>query len=494
VRRPRGCHLPPLSKTRPRSGDVYRTVRSAILDGDLPAGTRLPSSRQAAADYGVSRGLVEDVFGRLCEEGLLARAVGRGTFVAAAASQLAAPPTDGPESSARLRPSRRGRVLSADAMCREPEALAPFNAGVADAAAFPWLTWQRLQHRAIRELHRQALGFADPRGCARLREALSRHLAQFRGIRCEPNQVLIFNSSQQALAAVALLLLERNDGVWVEDPGYPGARAVFSIAGADLHPVPVDEGGMRVEFAIARWPRGRLAYVTPAHQYPSGAVLSLHRRLALLEWAARRRAWVVEDDYDGEFRHDGEPLMPLRSIDPHSRVIFLGTLSKSMFVALRLAYAVVPAALVEPLANIRTQLDGFTPPVPQIAMSFFMDDGYFATHLRHMRAIYRDKCAALAGGLKPLERHGWRCRGSRAGMHLVVEHPDADYARRVARDSGLDVRTLGSYRAARARGDGLVLRYGGLSIDEIERGCRQLVGAAQTVSQNGVGELGLRRR
>jgi GntR family transcriptional regulator/MocR family aminotransferase len=471
--------LPPLSVPKPRSGEIYRTLRAAILDGALVAGERLPSSRQAAVAYGVSRGLIEDVFVRLCDEQFLVRSVGRGTFVTSHASQLTGARRNDSESRTRSRPSRRGHVLSTHAACREPDILRPFNAGIADAAEFPWRIWQRLQYRAIRELQQGALSFADPRGCLQLRFAMSRYLAQFRGIRCEPNQVLIFNSSQQALTAIALLLLERGDSVWLEDPGYPGARAAFSIAGAAVHAVPVDDEGIQVECGQRHCPRARLVYVTPAHQYPTGTVLSLQRRLALLEWAAHRRAWVVEDDYDGEFRYQGQPLMPLRSIDRHSRVIFLGTLSKSMFVALRLAFIVVPEELVEPLANVRTQLDGFTPPVPQMAMSLFMDEGYFSSHLRHMRTIYGSKCAVLTDGLRPLEKLGWRCQGDGAGMHLVITHRDGRYVRRVAQTSGLDVASLDSYRAAHTKEDGLVLRFGGLRITDIERGCRQLVSAAQ---------------
>jgi len=478
VRRPQGCHLPPILAARPRSREVYRTLRTAILNGVLQAGERLPSSRQAAVDYGVSRGLIEDVFARLGDEGFLTRIVGRGTFVTSAVSHLN--PAAVIKGSAS-RPSRRGRVLSANAACREPEVLRPFNAAIADTTEFPWLTWQRLQFRAIRGLRSEALSFADPRGCPMLRAAVSRYLAQFRGIRCEPQHVVIFNSSQQALNGLALLLLERGNAVWLEDPSYPGARAAFSIAGAAIQSVPVDEEGIRVEFGERHCARARLAYVTPSHQYPTGVTLSLQRRLALLDWAARRHAWLIEDDYDGEFRYDGHPLMPLHALDRHARVIFLGTLSKSMFIALRLAYAVVPEGLVEPLASIRTQLDGFTPLIQQRAMSFFMDEGHFSTHLRHMRAIYGSKYAVLMEGIKPLTALGWRCSTRGAGMHLLITHDDGEYARRVAAESGVDVATLGSYRRARPRGqdDGLLLRFGGLSIEDIRRGCERLVSAGR---------------
>jgi GntR family transcriptional regulator/MocR family aminotransferase len=206
-------------------------------------------------------------------------------------------------------------------------------------------------------------------------------------------------------------------------------------------------------------------------------VLSLERRIALREWAARHRAWVIEDDYDSEFRYGGQPLTPLHSIDNAGRVIYLGTLSKCMFVALRLAYAVVPEEIVEPLANLRTQLDGFTPLTHQRAMSLFMDEGHFSSHLRRMRGIYAAKHSAVIEGLNPLTKLGWRTAATQAGMHLLIVHKNGRYVRKVAAESGLDLTTLGSYRAVRSRDDGLLLRFGGLSISDIERGCKQLVGA-----------------
>jgi GntR family transcriptional regulator/MocR family aminotransferase len=283
---------------RPRRGHLYAVLRNAVLDGVLSSGERLPSSRQAALDYGVSRGLIEEVFGQLTEEGYLVRAVGRGTFVAARASGLTA------SSTRRARPSspvvsRRGRTLAASALCREPPAPRPFNAGIADTSEFPWRIWLRLQARVAREGGRAAMNAADPRGVPALRAAIARHLAQFRGIRCTPEQVVVFGGSQQALAALCVLLLDPGDAAWVEDPGYPGTRAALELAGAAPLPVPVDEEGLHVATGFQRAPRARLACVTPGHQYPTGAALSLDRRIALLDWASRANAWIVEDDYDG---------------------------------------------------------------------------------------------------------------------------------------------------------------------------------------------------
>ncbi|MBZ5537206.1 MAG: PLP-dependent aminotransferase family protein [Acidobacteriia bacterium] len=483
MRRSQGVLLPPVRVARPRRGDVYRTLRAAVLDGVLSAGERLPSTRQAAADYGVSRGMLEEVFAQLTEEGFMERAVGRGTFVALTVSRLSAPAKQkqGPRRSPT--PSRRGHSVAANAACREPAVPSPFNAGIADTSEFPWKMWQRLMARSARELGHGALNFADPRGLPNLRVAIARYLAQFRGIRCQPGQVIVFNSAQQALNALAVLLLDRGDAVWIEDPCYLGARAAFELAGAAITPVPVDDEGIRADTRVRRSARARLTYVTPSHQYPTGVALGLERRIALLEVAERDGSWVVEDDYDGEFRYEGQPLTALYSLDSQGRVLYIGTLNKSMFVSLRLAYAVVPEELVESLANIRTQLDGFTPAVRQMAMSLFMDEGHFSSHLRRMRAVYGAKRAALVEGLAPLAALGWTWSSNPAGMHLLVRHKRGDYVRAVATASSLDLALLSAYRIARTRDDGLFLRFGALDTASLSAGIAALVAVAKKMSR-----------
>jgi GntR family transcriptional regulator/MocR family aminotransferase len=219
--------------------------------------------------------------------------------------------------------------------------------------------------------------------------------------------------------------------------------------------------------------------VTPPHQYPTGVALSLERRIALLGWAKRNDSWLIEDDYDGEFRYEGQPLASLYSLDSHERVLYLGTLNKAMFVSLRLAYLVVPERLVEPLANIRTQLDGFTAPQTQMTMSMFMDEGYFSSHLRRMRGIYKEKRAALIEDLAPLIDKGWTWSNNPAGMHLLVRHEDGRYVRNLARSSPLDLALLSSYCVARTSADGLFLRFGSLDSTSLREGTAALVAAAK---------------
>jgi GntR family transcriptional regulator/MocR family aminotransferase len=483
VRRSRGILLPPVPTARLRRGDLYSALRAAVLDGTLAAGERIPSTRLAAADYGVSRGMLEEVFAQLTEEGFLERAVGRGTFVAQAISRLSAPVKRKRAIGRSAIPSRRGQSVASNAACREPVVLRPFNAGIADISEFPWKLWQRLHARAARELGHKALNFADPRGLTNLRASIAHYLAQFRGIRCDPAQVIIFNSAQQAIHALAVLLLDRADPVWIEDPCYLGARAAFELAGAAITPVPVDDQGLRVDIGVRRCPQARVAYVTSSHQYPTGVTLSLERRIALLDWAARTDSWIVEDDYDGEFRYEGQPLTSLYSLDSHPSVLYIGTLNKSMFVDLRLAYAVVPEELVEPLANIRTQLDGFTPAVRQMAMSLFLDEGHFSSHLRRMRAVYGAQLAALLDGLAPLRDRGWTWSSNPAGMHLLLRHQRGQYVRAVAEASSLDLALLSSQRIAKTGDDGLFLRFGALDAASLSRGITTLVADAKKIKQ-----------
>ena len=474
MRRPQGALLPPVFVAHVRRGDVYRALRAAVLDGTLPPGERLPSTRQAATDYRVSRGMLEEVFAQLTEEGFLERAVGRGTYVAPTVSRLN--PSAKAKPGHRHSASPRGLRVAANAACREPDVSRPFNAGTADTSEFPWEIWQRLQLRAARELGKAALNFADPRGLPQLREAIARYLAQFRGIRSVSGQVIVFNSAQQALHALAVLLLDRGNAVLIEDPCYPGARAAFELAGAEILASPVDDKGLRVD---TRAPRARLAYVTSSHQYPTGVAMDLERRIELLDWARRNHSWIVEDDYDGEFRYEGQALTALYSLDTQARVLYVGTLNKAMFPSLRLAYAVVPDELVELLANIRTQLDGFTAAAAQLGMALFMDEGHFSSHLRRMRSVYGAKRTMLVEGLAPLAALGWTWPRNAAGMHLLVRHSRGNYVRAVAAASSLELALLSSYRIVRTSGDGLFLRFGSLDAASLRSGIEELVATAK---------------
>lgn len=475
-RRMQGALLPPISSPKVRRADVYRMLRDAMLDGTLAQGARLPSTRALAAEYGMSRTTLEDVYDQLASEGLLRRGVGQGSFVA---KLWAGPPrTEGRRSHPfQLRPSRRGGRLGADGRSREPLDLQPFNAGVPDTAHFPSRAWERCWRRAQSGADHALLNHCDSRGYPPLRAALARYLAQFRGVRAKPEQVLLFNSTSQALHTIFLRFLDPGDELWMEDPGYPGTRAAAALVGAQTISVPVDENGLQVAKGRRLAPNARLAYVTPAHQYPTGARLTQERRAQLLAWAEERGAVLVEDDYDADFRYHGEPLTTLHALAGGGGVLYVGTLSKAMFLGLRVAYAVVPESLVEPLANIRAQLDSFPSIAVQVALTAFINEGHLATHVRHMRRIYAEKQALLLGGLEPLLERGWTLGPSSAGMHFVLYEPDKGLAQALARSSGLALSTLSDYATGALARDGLSLRFGGLAPDQIASGAKALCAA-----------------
>ncbi|WP_337036131.1 PLP-dependent aminotransferase family protein [Pantoea agglomerans] len=316
------------------------TLRLAINRHHLHAGQQLPSSRQLAQDLRLSRVTVEAAYGQLESEGYLRRETGRGTFVAIII------PTQSSSFPARPQPVRfsaRGQQVLATGGCQDPPFPHAFAAGSPELRAFPHDTWRRLGSSVQRSLGSAAMGYGDPCGYLPLRSALADYLALSRGVACQPEQVIILTSSQQALQLLAMMFVDPGDEVWMEEPGYPGARNAFLAAGAQVRGIEVDAEG-----AIPASGSAKLMYLTPSHHYPTGVTLSLTRRLAWLDWAQRNRCWLIEDDYDSEFHYDERPIPALQGLDRHQRVITLGTFSKSLFPSLRLAWMVVPPALITP--------------------------------------------------------------------------------------------------------------------------------------------------
>jgi len=308
----------------PLHEQLVRTLREAILAGHLPLHGRLPASRTLARDLGVSRSTVELAYGRLEAEGYLVRKVGAGSFVALAAVRPAPRPA---QSAAGL--SRRGQEMADGGACHDvPEVGRSFASSQPDPRLFPQALWGRLMQQQWRERACDWMNYGDPQGLPALRTAISSYLVQSRGVVCEPDQILILTSSQQGILLATQLLIDAGDTVWVEDPGYPGARTAMESAGARIHPVPVDGEGLQPEGAH---PRPRLIYCTPAHQYPLGVPMSLSRRMALLREAERHGAWILEDDYDGEYQYDQRPLPALQGLDGQGRVLYVGTFSKVLF-------------------------------------------------------------------------------------------------------------------------------------------------------------------
>lgn len=321
------------------------------------------------------------------------------------------------------------------------------------------------------------LAYGDARGYAPLRDAIAEYLGAVRAVRCEPSQILITTGSQLGLQIAAQVLLEGNETVWFEEPGYPGARHALMMPGAQLVPVPVDNEGLNIKEGIRLAPNARAVYITPSHQYPLGVTLTAPRRMMLLNWAARSGTWIIEDDYDSEFRFGGRPIAALQGLDANARVIYVGTFSKVMFPALRLGYVVVPKDLVDAFATVRDATDQFSSTMYQAVMTDFIREGHFARHIRRMRMLYMERRAALANELQLQLRDKLEVIGAEAGMHLVALVPngisDVAISKR-ATEIGISVMPLSSCYAKPPKRGGLILGFGGTDLQQIQDGVRKL--------------------
>ncbi|MFN0099011.1 MAG: PLP-dependent aminotransferase family protein [Gemmatimonadaceae bacterium] len=450
---------------------LYQQLREHIVSGLLSEGRSLPSARTMARDLRVSRNTVDTALGLLAADGFVTRRVGAGTVVSAldriaalawpARSTSAAAPTAPPSLSAR------GALL---ARCGDAERDADGRGlpSTVDVAAFPVAEWNRVLARSMRERGIRGLQAADPQGDRALRRAISEHVRLARGVRCTAEQVLITSSTQQALDLIGRLLIDTGDRVLMEDPGYPSARMSLEAAGATLVFLPVDRHGVDTD-RLATERTARLLYVTPSHQFPLGVTLSLKRRMAALAWATARQSWIVEDDYDSEFRYDGRPIAALQGIDRAGRVLYIGSFNKVLFPGLRVAYLILPPALVESFVSARRLTDGGSASFTQAALAAFVRSGRFAAYLRRMRGVYAARRDALVTRLEALAPR-LRVGASDTGLHLVAHLPSmADDLALAAAASGfgLGVAPLSNYYASRERRRGLLMTFGATSPMEI---------------------------
>ncbi|MFJ9779937.1 PLP-dependent aminotransferase family protein [Amycolatopsis sp. NPDC101161] len=444
---------------------IYRQLRDAVLDGRLRAGERLPPTRELARRLAVSRNTVAVAYDRLTADGFLTGRVGAGTYVSGslpAPKPRKAPSPRGPQPKAiwRSLPSPAAPVA------RTPEF--DFRVGVPDAALFPLETWRRLLGR---ELRTGSAHYVDPGGHAGLRAAIARHVGVSRSVRADADDVLVTQGAQQALDLLCRVLLSPGDRVAVEEPGYRQARLLFASHGAEVVGVPVDGEGLDVEALPSRT---KLVYVTPSHQFPLGTPMSLARRTALLAWAARADAVVVEDDYDSEFRFSDRPLEPLQSLDRGGRVAYVGSFSKTLLPMLRLGFLVAPASLHEALRTAR-QLSDWHGDVPaQAALARFVDEGLFARHIRRATKVYAERHECLVSTVDRRFAGRLRVVPSAAGLH-VCALADTDLEPIAARASGagVAVQTL-SDLCGGSPSPGLVLGYGSIPVERIDAGLAAL--------------------
>jgi GntR family transcriptional regulator/MocR family aminotransferase len=481
--------LPPVALDFTGKVPIYRQLyewfRRAIGAGQLKPGQRVPSTRSLAAELKVSRIPVSNAYEQLRAEGYLETFVGAGTCVVRSIPADALRPAFGKmrDASRRVSKSKAPRLVSRRvALMRLPaqtwsNKLVAFRVNLPALEHFPIGEWSKLVNRYSRKPTRQSLAYGDAMGYLPLREAIAEYLGAARAVRCKPSQVLVTTGSQQCLQLSAQVLLDVNDPVWIEEPGYPGARQALIMAGAQLVPVPVDQEGLNVAEGIKRGGSARAVYITPSHQYPLGVTMTATRRMLLLNWAARSGAWIIEDDYDSEYRLEGRPIPSLQGLDESQQVIYVGTFSKVMFPALRLGYMVVPEDLVDAFSAAREAADQFSSTLYQAVMTDFIREGHFARHIRRMRMLYLERRTTLVEGIHGQMGGKLEVIGTEAGMHLVALLPagvnDVALSKKAA-EAGISAMPLSACCLKPPIRSGLILGYGGTDTRQIRDGIRKL--------------------
>lgn len=393
--------------TEPIYRQIYWRFRSAISDGLLAPGDRVPAARALAKELGLARGTIDTAYSLLTAEGYLLARGQAGTVVAAGIS--VSQPAASAQPAVHPGPSIRHKA-----------AVLPFQMALPALDAFPRKIWSQIGARCVRATQIADMANPSTLGLESLRSAIATYLQVARGISCSPAQVFITSGYRNSLALIAHALLKPDDCVLVEDPGYPPTRQLLEYLRIKVAAVPVDQDGMRVAQGISRTPQARAAVVTPAHQSPLCVSLSLPRRLQLLEWAAREQAWIVEDDYDGEYRYVSRPLPALKSLDREGRVLYAGTFSKVLFPGIRLSYLVVPPGQVERFELVSQTFLGGCPELTQAIVATFLTEGHFARHIQRMRKLYGERREATARGLKKALGERIRIDPLPGGMHLIL--------------------------------------------------------------------------
>lgn len=464
---------------KPLHRQIYDALRAMILDRRLESGQQIPSTRALADELGISRIPVLDAYAQLLAEGYIESRSGAGTFVKSSLSdQVQKVPA---ALSIRDEPgnkevSRLAKLLPAERTPWFPNSGA-FSVGQIAYDHFPFRVWSNLVTHHARRVRSGSMNYADPMGLEEFREAIAAYLRTARAVRCDASQIMIVNGSQHALDLSARVLLDPDIPVWIEEPGYELLRHTLLLSGCRLVPVPVDSEGLEVAAGMKLCRTARAAFVTPSHQYPLGATMSAARRLQLLEWAHRHQAWIVEDDYDSEYRYESMPVASMQGLDPSSRVIYIGTFSKTLFPSLRLGYIVIPPALVPRFLAVRRANDLFPSDLYQYALADFIQAGHFTRHIRKTRQLYGERRNALAQALQKEFGGEIEILGTEAGMHLVVALPpglsDRVIAAQAARD-GLWLWPLSTaYIGPHAR-QGFILGFGGTKVEDMPHQVRRL--------------------
>lgn len=475
--------------SKPLHWQVYEAFRAAILRGNLRAGQKVPSSRSLARELNISRLPVLTGYSQLLAEGYFEARSGSGTFVSSSLpEQWISVGESYTTSSVGVRPGRRfvsrGSAVLPEFKGRPwQNKWGPFVVGQVAFEHFPVEVWSRLVNRHVRNAGANSFHYGDPMGSESLRGAIADYLRTARAVNCDASQIMIVGGSQQALELSARVLLDPCDEVWVEEPGYSAGVSVFVMAGCRLVPVPVDAEGLDVASGVELSRKARAAFVTPSHQFPLGVTMSASRRLQLLDWADRSGAWVIEDDYDSEYRYQSMPIASLQGLDRNSRVIYIGTFSKTLFPSLRLGYVVIPPDLVGRFRTVRHSMDLCTPNLYQSVLTDFIREGHFARHIRRMRLIYCDRGNALADAIQGNFDSRVEMLGAEAGMHLVIALPkglrDVSVCDRASL-RGLWLWPLSTCYVGNSARQGLVLGFGSTAPRRVGNAVRQLRDVVQS--------------
>jgi GntR family transcriptional regulator / MocR family aminotransferase len=450
---------------------IYDGFRAAILRGDLRHGQKIPSSRELAAELRISRFPVLEAYAQLLAEGYFESRIGSGTSISRSLPDRQVQTKHAAEIAADSRQSaRRAPLLPHFDRFPWRNGLGAFGVHQPALDQFPFEVWSRLVAHHSRSPKMNAIHQINPLGLDNCRDAICEYLRTSRSVQCDPNQIMIVSGSQQALDITARALLAPGDPVWVEEPAYQLTRSVLTGAGCRLIPVPVDSEGMNVTTGMKLCRKARAAFVTPSHQYPLGVIMTASRRLQMLNWAQNSGAWIIEDDYDSEYRYGSMPIPSLQGLDANARVIYIGTFSKVLFASLRLGYLVIPADLVERFMTVRFAMDIFPPYLYQEVLTDFMRDGHFARHIRKMRALYNERRAKLVDSIREVFGDRLEVQGAEAGMHMTVTLPqgfnDVEIATRAAKEK-LWLWPLSTTYLSETPRHGFILGFGSTQADRI---------------------------
>lgn len=463
---------------KPLHRQIYEAYRSTIMDGSLQPGQQIPSSRLLAAELQISRIPVLTAYDQLLAEGYFETKHGAGTFVSTALPDQSAPYAEygGPDEPGRRILSERSRILPERSSAPWMYGSGAFSVGQLAFDHFPFRVWSNLLVKHARRVRARSLNYGDPMGLREFREAIATYLRTARAAHCTAREVMVVSGSQQALDLCARVLLNPGSPVWVEEPGYDFVRQALRFAGCRLVPVPVDSEGLAVGTGLKRCGNAHAAYVTPSHQYPLGVTMSAARRLELIDWAHQTGAWILEDDYDSEYRYGALPIASLQGLDRHARVIHIGTFSKTLFPALRLGYMVLPPDLVDRFTAARRAIDLGPPDLYQAVLADFVNDGHFARHIRKTRLVYKERRSGLVRALQSEFGSGVNILGGEAGMHLVAtlkaDIQDRETALRAA-EQKLWLWPLSTAYIGKRADQGFILGFGSTKVEEMSSAVRR---------------------